>query len=173
AAVADFGRTYPATDRDRALVLARMPRMSVSSRPEVDNGPATLSLLLAFMAALVLVVACLNLANLLLARGVALRREIASREALGGGRARIVCQLLVEGLVLSATGAAIGSVLAWWATEALSAWFTTAIPLGLEIVIERSARMLMAAAGFALFSTLCFALGPAWALTRPAVQNDL
>jgi predicted permease len=173
AAVADFGRVYPASDRDRALVLARLPRMSVNSRPQVDNGPATLSLLLAFMAALVLVVACLNLANLLLARGVARRREIAIRQALGGGRGRIVRQLLVEGLVLSTIGASLGALLAWWATQALGAWFTTAIPLGLEIVIEPSARMLAAAVGFALFSTLCFALGPAWAVTRPVVQNDL
>jgi predicted permease len=173
AAVADFGRAYPATDRDRALVLAPLPRMSVNSRPQVDNGPATISLLLAFMAALVLVVACLNLANLLLARGVARRREIAIRQALGAGRARVVRQLLVEGFVLSSIGASIGLLLAWWATQALGAWFTSVIPLGLEIVIEPSARMLAAAAGFALFSTVCFALGPAWAVTRPVMQTDL
>jgi putative ABC transport system permease protein len=173
AAVADFGRAYPATDRDRAHVLAPLPRMSVSSRPQVDNGPATLSLLLAFMAALVLVVACLNLANLLLARGVARRREIAIRQALGSSRGRIVRQLLVEGLVLSSLGASLGSLVAWWATQVLGAWFTSVIPLGLEIVIEPSARMFAAAAAFALFSTVCFALGPAWAVTRPVVQNDL
>lgn len=168
-----FGRAYPATDRDRSYVLARLPRMAVSSRPETNSGPATLSALLAFMAALVLVVACLNLANLLLARGVARRREIAIRQAIGGGRGRIVRQLLVEGLVLSTVGAAVGVVVAWWLTQALGAWFSTAIPLGLNLVLEPSARMLSAAIGFALLGTLCFALGPAWALTRPVRQNDL
>ena len=168
-----FGQAYPATDRDRSYLLARLPRLSVSSRPETNSGPATLSALLAFMAALVLVVACLNLANLLLARGVARRREMAIRQALGAVRGRIVRQLLVEGFVLSTLGASVGVVVAWWSTAVLGAWFSAAIPLGLNLVLEPSARMLPAAIGFALLGTLCFALGPAWALTRPVMQPDL
>jgi predicted permease len=166
-------REYPGTDSDRVYVLAPLPRMDVSSSPENDSSPSVISSALAGMAALVLVVACLNLANLLLARGVARRREVAIRLALGGGRARIIRQLLVEGLVLSSIGAAAGVVIAWWTTKALTASAMAAFPLGIEVNMEPSARIVAAAAAFAVFSTICFALGPAWTLSRPAIQGDL
>jgi predicted permease len=172
-----FGRqldaAYPSTDKDQTFALSGLPRMSVSSRPQGDGPISAAGVLLMFMAALVLVVACLNLANLLLARGATRRREIAIRQALGSGRGRIIQQLLVEGFTLSIAGGAAGLVIGWWATGALSAWLSSVLPLGLEVVVESSARLVAASAGFALFSTLCFALGPAWSLSRPTVQSDL
>ena len=168
-----IGSEYPATDQDRTFVLAGLPRMSVSSRPADAMPGAAFSALLTLMAGLVLVVACLNLANLLLARGAARRREIAIRQALGSGRGRIVQQLLVEGLVLSMAGAIIGVVVGAWTSRALSAWLGAALPLGLEVVIEPTSRIVWAAIGFGLFSTIAFALGPSWALSRPTVQGDL
>jgi predicted permease len=164
---------YAVTDHDRTIVLAGLPRMGVSSSPQGDGPIAAFSGLLMAMAALVLVVACLNLANLLLARGAARRREIAIRQALGSGRRRIVQQLLVEGFVLSLMGAACGAVVGWWATGALSAWLASALPLGIDVVVEPSWRMLPAAVGFAIFSTVAFALGPSWSLSRQAVAADL
>jgi predicted permease len=169
----DLGREYPDSDKDRTLVLAGLPRMGVSSQPEHDSGPTAISVALAVMAILVLIVVCLNLANLLLARGAARRREMAIRLALGSGRARVVRQLLAEGLVLSAIGSAAGLVFAWWTTSALGAWFGGILPLGIQVVVVPSPRMFAAAIGLALFSTLCFALGPAWTLSRPTVQADL
>ncbi len=164
---------YPGTDHDQIFVLGELPRLSVSSSPKTDSGPSVLSALLVLMAALVLVVACLNLANLLLARGAARRKEIAIRQALGSGRWRVVRQLLVEGLTLSTMGAAFGAVIGWWASNALTAWLGGALPLGIEVVVESSWRLPLAALALAVFSTMFFALGPAWALSRPAVVSDL
>jgi predicted permease len=165
---------YPASDRDQTLTLGEVPRMTMSSRPRPGGPLYTVSALLTLMAGLVLVVACLNLANMLLARGAARRREIAIRQALGSGRRRIVQQLLVEGLLLSAIGAAAGVVLGWWTSTALTAWLSSVMPLGIEVVVEPSSpRLLLAAAAFGLFSTVCFALGPSWSLSRPALSADL
>ena len=147
--------------------------MGVGSRPENDASIATLSALLMLMAVLVLLVACLNLANLLLARGSARRREIAIRQALGSGRLRVVRQLVVEGFTLSLVGAAFGVVIGAWTTRALAAWLGGALPLGIDVVVESSPRLLAAGVGFAVFSTLCFAVGPAWSLSRPALAGDL
>ena len=176
AVLADFGKrlgaTYPRTD-NQLFKLAPLPRMSVSSEPRTDSELNLVSALFVAMAGLVLVVACLNLANLMLARGATRRKEIAIRQALGSARWRIVQQLLVEGLTLSMIGAAFGALAGWWTTGGLTAWFGSVIPFGIEIVVQPSVRMVAAAGGFAVLSTICFALGPAWSLSRPAVTADL
>jgi hypothetical protein len=74
---------------------------------------------------------------------------------------------------LSLLGAALGVLLSWWSTRALGAWLDTVLPLGIELVVEPSPRMLVAAVALAVFSTVVFALGPAWRLSRPTVTADL
>src|SRR5229473_6560038 len=117
---------FPATDRDRSFVLTGVRRLDPISSPQYEAPVVFVAGLLMLMAALVLAVACLNLANLMLARGAARRREIGIRQALGGGRGRIVAQLFMEGLSLSLIGATAGLLLSWWADAALTAWLGSA-----------------------------------------------
>ena len=164
---------YPDSDRDRTFVVGDLPRFGVSSRPEGDGSFSVIAGLLVLMSALVLAVACLNLANLLLARGVARRKEIAIRQALGSGRRRIVQQFLIEGLTVSLIGAAFGLLVGLWTTAALTAWMTSVFTLGIDVVVEPSRRVVVAAGGFAVLATVLFALGPAWSASRPDVARDL
>jgi predicted permease len=178
AALEPFSRqleaAYPAEQQDQRLVVHRLPRMSISSAPRDDFAEMlTVSALLQGMAGSVLLIACLNLANMLLARGAARRKEIAIRLAIGGGRWQIVRQLLVEGFVLSAAGGLAGLVIAYWSGRLLSASLTAALPFSLDLAIMPDARVLIVTFGLTVACTLVFALGPAWSLSRHDVVADL
>ena len=134
-----------------------------------DVRPALLILLGAV--ALVLLIACANVANLLLARGEARQREIAVRLALGANRRRIVRQLLTESTVLALAGGAGGTLLAWWGMKALLAVNPDAIPR-LELV-RIDPTVGLATLGVALITGLLFGLAPAMRVARPELQSSL
>ena len=123
------------------------------------------TLILVFAAVLlVLLIACLNAANLLLARLAQRRRELAVRAALGSGQGRLVRQVLAEGLLLAASGAALGVAIAW----AAIVYFRSANPIELTVRAEAGMNLPVLAFSMALTiaTTLVFALLPALGASR-------
>ena len=134
-----------------------------------DVRPALITILTAV--AFVLLIACANIGNLLLARATARQREIAIRTALGASRARLVWQLLGEGFLLSIFGAAAGLLIAWWGIDLLRAFGPQDVPRLGEVAINAPVFSFTFVA--AIFSTLVFALVPALQVTRPNVNESL
>jgi len=168
--------TAPAEAEPRALQITPPSRLSVSTGP-TDDGPVTfVGLLLCGMAAIVLLIASLNLANLLLARGSARAREIAVRLALGATRWHIVRQLTVEGLVLAVAGGAVGLLLSDWANALLEASFQSklaAISFSLSARLQPDLTVIAVTFGFCVLATLLFSVGPAWRAARADLVHDL
>ena len=162
-----MAHAYPADSKDQELLLAPLSRTSISTEPETDAGPATVAVALLSMAALVLIIASFNVANMLLARSGARSKEMAVRLAIGGSRGRLVRQLLAEGFVLAAAGGLAGLALAAASTRAIFAAIAAAAPLDIAIDAAPDWRIVAALAAYAVVSTLAFALVPAWKLTRP------
>ena len=159
--------------KDQTLLAARLPRFATSTNPNDGSEVTALGSVLLGMAAIVLLVACLNLANMLLARGTARRKEIAIRLALGARRGRIVRQLLTEGLVLALIGGAFGILLALWSTDLLIASLTSMMPVDIVFMSGPTPSLLAATLAFCVVGTLAFGLGPAMKLSRSAAIEDL
>ncbi|HET9366883.1 MAG TPA: ABC transporter permease [Candidatus Udaeobacter sp.] len=160
----------------RELQIHKPSRFSISTSPE-DDGPVTLiGTLLMGMAGAVLLIASLNLANMLLARGTARSKEIALRLAVGASPWRIVRQLLCEGLLLAICGGIVGLVVSVWCNDLLLhslARLLGSMNFSFVVKLRPDATVLAVTFLFCLIATMLFSLGPALKATKADLVNDL
>ena len=157
-------KEYPATNRNHSVLV----QTEMQSRFQQDPYDSALVTTLMALAGLVLLIACANVANLLLARARSRTREIAIRLAIGAGRWRLIRQLLIESALLSSIGAVLGLGFGYFGIRFFK---TIPIPtdLPISLTIQLDHRVLLFSLFTAVVCTLLFGLAPAW----QAVRTDL
>lgn len=159
-------------ETDKGITLQVFPEKLARPDPDPDNTLPAVSVAFIILAALVLLVACFNIANVLLVRATVRQREMGIRAALGAGRGRLVRQHLTESLLLAFLGGAAGLVLASWA-----AGFLSSLPFGTDLPIvfdfHADARVYLFALGAVLLTGAIVGIIPALRVARNDVNSIL
>ena len=166
-------KAFPVENKNQDLLVRPLGRLGVSTSPQDDTQLWVPVSMLQGLAAAVLLTSCLNLANMMLAFGSARQKEIAIRLAVGGGRGRIVRQLLVQGLLLSLAGGALGLITSSWAANLLVSEISTILPMSLILDVTADLRVMAATFAFCTLATIAFGLWPALRLSRPDLLTSL
>jgi predicted permease len=167
----ELAREYPKEDAGISIVLSP-PGMAGNFLRGAITG---FSAVLMSVAGMVLLIACVNLAGMLLARAVDRRKETAIRLALGASRGQLLRALFVESLMLSAAGGVAGIALAYWMIELVNVWRP---PVDVPVIphVDLDVRVMVFTAAISLISTVLFGMVPALQATRAglagAIKND-
>ena len=161
-----LGKEYPVDNRGRSFTALNFLDARVD--PDGEGTLVKVSGLLMTVVGLVLLIACANIANLLLARSTGRRKEVAIRLAMGASRGRLIRQLLTESIVLALVGGALGVLVAYWSVQGLVA---AQLPLPIPVAqsISLNTNVLLFALALSLATGLAFGLAPALQASRPDV----
>jgi len=160
----NLAAAFPDTDKGISANLLPLKQQMV-------GGVRPLLLVLLAAVGFVLLIACLNVANLMLARSTVRAREFAIRAALGATQGRVVCQLLAESVLLGLIGGTIGLLLAAWGTRAALATLPSTLPRAEQIGLD--AHVLIFTAGTATLAGILFGLTPALKMSHRATNDTL
>ncbi len=156
------------------LYLTRLGKLSLGEDDRIRQGMRHWSMVLMAISFAVLLIACLNLANMLNAQGTDRQREIAIRMAMGGGRLRIIRQLLIESLLLALLGAVLALIPSLVGIRMFNAWLALALSDEvIQIPTSFDMRVFGATLGICLIATIMFGLKPALNLSKRDVIRDL
>jgi predicted permease len=163
-----LGKEYPAENEGRGITLSP-PGLFI---PSIRDASITFAGVLMVIVGLVLLLACVNLANLQLARATGRRKEIAIRLAVGASRVRLVRQLLTEGVLLSLAGGVLGLLLAAWINNLVGA---IKLPMDVALVFDLKLdwRVMLFALGLSILTGVAFSLLPALQSCNPALVPSL
>jgi predicted permease len=160
----NLAAAFPEANKDVGITL-------VSMKEDIVGNVQPILLVLLAAVGFVLLIACANVANLLLARSMGRSREFAIRAAVGASQARVIRQLLTESVLLAGFGGALGLLIAFWGTKAVLGTLPGALPRANEVSLD--SRVLLFTLALSLFAGIIFGLAPALKSSRVDLQEAL